>query len=181
MPFLTKTPHPIPPLHGSLNLSPFLNRADCSGCLCQEVRPGGQLPGAARPVGSAQEADLAARAVGTSLLRMELLGEQRKAAQEAVGHPASPVVTASWQLPAVGVVSRPCEAGTWERLWPHRPVTVGQHTWECFFPMNTEHGGKLREFQAQVHPEERSFCGVHESFKPSPTNHSLSFPPWPCP
>lgn len=79
--------------------------------------------------------------MGTSLLRMELLGEQGKAAQEVVGHPASPVVTASWQLPAVGAVSRPCEAGTWERPWPHRPVTVGQHTWECFFPMNTELGG----------------------------------------
>lgn len=55
-----------------------------------------------------------------------------------------------------------------------------------FLPHEHLAGGRGRDegrgFRAQVHPGERSVCGVHESFKPNLTNHSLSsFPPWPCP
>ena len=43
------------------------------------------------------------------------------------------------------------EAGTWEQ--PPCPLIVGQLTWECFFPVATEHGEKLkRGFQAEVLP-----------------------------
>ena len=38
----------------------------------------------------AQEAGLEGRAAGASLLGVEVLGEQTKAAREVVGHPASP-------------------------------------------------------------------------------------------
>lgn len=56
--------------------------------------------------------------MGTSLLRMELFGEQRKAAGEVVGHPASPGCHRAWQLLTVDAVSRLREAGTWELPGP---------------------------------------------------------------
>lgn len=70
----------------SLSWSP-LNRADRLGSCCQEARAGGPLPGAGGHSVAwlpqwglyAQEVGLAGRAVGTSLLRMEPSGEQRRA------------------------------------------------------------------------------------------------------
>lgn len=66
----------------------------------------------------AQEAGLAGRAAGTSLLRMEPFGEQRKAAGKVVGPPASPGSPGSLRLPPAGAVLCPCEAGTWEQAPP---------------------------------------------------------------
>ena len=55
--------------------------------------------------------------------------------------PAWGSLASSQWLPG-GMVSCPCEAGTWDR--PHCPLTVEQRMWEYVLPMDAEHGEKLK-------------------------------------
>lgn len=95
---------------------------------------------------------------------------------EVAGHPASPGVTGQSSGPHL-VVSHSCEAGTRgqpAQLWPHCPVTVGQHMWECFPSMSAKRGKKLRERgSGRVLGEEHSVSGPVTDSDPR-NNHSLS-------
>ena len=112
----------------------LVNRMDCRGCCGQEARPRGPLP----------------EGLGTSLGASLLGSQSRRPSGKGcrdfwAKRGAAPGSLASSQWLPGG------EAGTWEQ--PPSPLIVGQLTWECFFPVATEHGEKLkRGFQAEVLP-----------------------------
>lgn len=123
-----------------------LHRAGSVGSCCQEARPGSQLPGGwGHRVGAPPVRSLGTRGRPSREGHGDFFAENgaiwgaEKGCREVVGPPANAASPGSLWLPPAGAPGR---QGPGSR--PHCPLTVGQYTWECFFPTSLEHREKLQ-------------------------------------